>query len=321
MSVYNGEKFLKEAIESILNQSLSDFEFLIIDDGCTDRSVEIIKSINDQRIRLVHNKKNIGLTKSLNKGLKIAKGKYIARMDADDISLPLRLKKQVNLLEERKEIGLAGSWFSVINSDFEARTLESPEEIKIELLFRNSIGHPTVMFRKELVEKYDLYYNENFRTSQDHELWYRMAEYTDLSNIPEVLVLYRSHDGQVSKRSNFIQNQNSERIRHLKINDFLGREVGSSFILALNAVLANRMISATDFGKVVNLLNDLYNKNQLSKKYSSLLFRKYLNRLLKRSFGQVEKIDLKVIRDYLSSDLKSVRDIKYIGSQIYTKFI
>jgi len=109
MSVYNGEKYLREAIESILNQTFRDFEFIIINDGSTDKTSEILSSYNDPRIVIINNKRNIGLTKSLNKGLKMVKGEYIARQDADDVSLPERLERMVNFLDMNRDVGLLGS--------------------------------------------------------------------------------------------------------------------------------------------------------------------------------------------------------------------
>jgi glycosyltransferase involved in cell wall biosynthesis len=115
MSVYNGEEHLREAIDSILNQTYKNFEFLIIDDGSTDGSVNIIRSYLDPRIRLIKNKKNIGITRSLNKGLKLARGEYIARMDDDDIAFPERLEKQVRFLNEHVNVGLVGGSDITIN--------------------------------------------------------------------------------------------------------------------------------------------------------------------------------------------------------------
>ena len=112
MAVYNGEKFLKEAMESILTQTFTDFEFLIINDGSTDNSVKIIEEFNDPRIRLIHNEKNLKLIASLNKGISLAKGKYIARMDCDDISMPYRLEKEVDFLENSLEYGLVGTCYT-----------------------------------------------------------------------------------------------------------------------------------------------------------------------------------------------------------------
>ncbi len=117
MSVYNGDKYLREAIESILNQTFTDFEFIIVNDGSTDNSLEIIESYDDERIKTINNKKNIGLTKSLNKALKFAKGKYIARQDADDVSLPNRFEKQVEYLDSHPEVALVGTSVYLIDEN------------------------------------------------------------------------------------------------------------------------------------------------------------------------------------------------------------
>ncbi|MCP8319033.1 MAG: glycosyltransferase, partial [Candidatus Methylarchaceae archaeon HK01B] len=132
MSVYNGEKYLREAIDSILNQTFKDFEFLIINDGSTDRTVEILRSYHDSRIKIITNEKNMGLTKSLNKGLKIARSEYVARMDADDISYPRRLEVQYEYMKKNPDVGIVGSWNDVIDDkgntiDYRKHSLSSED--------------------------------------------------------------------------------------------------------------------------------------------------------------------------------------------------
>lgn len=117
MPVYNAEKFLKPAIESILNQTFSDFELIIIDDNSNDKTADIIKSYNDNRIKHIVNPNRIGFTNSLNQGLKIAQGDYIARMDADDISDPERFSKEIEFLENNPDIGVCGSWMKIIDEN------------------------------------------------------------------------------------------------------------------------------------------------------------------------------------------------------------
>ena len=155
MSVYNGEKHLREAIDSILNQTFGDFEFLIINDGSTDRTADILQSYQDSRIKIIHNEKNIGLTKSLNKGLKLAKGEYLARMDADDISYPNRLEVQYEYMEKNPNVGIVGSWNDVIDDIGNTigfwKCNYSSEEIYYILNFRNCLTHCSVLFKKELV--------------------------------------------------------------------------------------------------------------------------------------------------------------------------
>jgi glycosyltransferase involved in cell wall biosynthesis len=201
MSVYNNQRYLREAVDSILNQTFTDFEFLIIDDGSTDRSADIIRSYTDPRIRFIQNEKNIGLTRSLNKGLKLAIGEYIARMDADDISLPERLKKQVWFLNQHQNVGVVGGLrLEVDTNGEEIRLVRLPtdnDEIKQKLFHLNCICHSTSMFRKQCVERVGGY-REKFVTSQDYDLWLRIAEEFDVSNLKEPLCKYRIRPDSVT---------------------------------------------------------------------------------------------------------------------------
>jgi len=194
MSVYNGAKYIREAIDSILNQTFKDFEFLIIDDGSTDSSAEIIRSYSDPRIRLIRNEKNIGLTRSLNKGLKLATGQYIARMDADDISLPCRLETQGRFLDEHPRVGLISSSYIKINVageeiGFQKFSTEN-DEIKKRLLRFNYFCHPSAVFRRECIARVGAY-REQFELVEDYDLWLRIAEEFEVANIEEPLCKYR----------------------------------------------------------------------------------------------------------------------------------
>ena len=207
MPVYNGSRYLAEAIESILNQTFTDFEFLIIDDASKDNSLDIIKSYDDSRIRLVENDHNLGQTATLNKGIKIAKGKYIARLDQDDLSLPKRLEKQVKYLEDNPNICVVGSWWE--NIDENNRTLKTVRlpiqavECGFWLFIygEQPVGHPCVMFRAtEIISLGG--YNEIYNIAQDADLWLRAsANNLQFANIPEVLLSYRIHGKQGSKNS------------------------------------------------------------------------------------------------------------------------
>lgn len=194
MSVYNGEKFLKEAIESILTQTFTDFEFLIINDGSTDNSVKIIESYNDSRIKLINNEKNLKLIASLNKGISIAKGKYIARMDCDDISMPDRLEKEVDFLESSLEYGLVGTCYTVIDGlGKEQHKVSYPSSNDLITLFLSlncPLVHGSIMCRTELF-KQNLYGSKEYFAIEDYELWTRMAKVTKIHNIPEYLFKYR----------------------------------------------------------------------------------------------------------------------------------
>jgi glycosyltransferase involved in cell wall biosynthesis len=202
MPVYNCETYLRESIESILNQTFKDFEFLIIDDGSIDSSAEIIRSYSDPRIRLIQNEENIGITKSLNKGLNLAKGKYIARQDADDISMPERLEKQVNFLEAHSNIALISSSIQGIEeSGKEVWIWKLPCDnniIKENLLKGlNQFSHPSSMFKKECIQKVGGY-RQIFDAAEDYDLWLRIAEEYEVSNIEQILCRYRVRKEAIS---------------------------------------------------------------------------------------------------------------------------
>lgn len=218
MSVYNGEKYLREAIDSILDQTFTDFEFLIINDGSTDRTAEILQSYDDSRIRVINNEKNIGLTKSLNKGLKMARSEYIARMDADDVSMPTRLEKEVAFLDENKNVGLVGTYYLMMNENGKVlhtvKCLTKGKELKEKLLEGNQFGHGSVMFRAECIERVGLY-REEVGSAEDYDLWLRISEVYDVVNIPEPLYKWRFNLKSISFRKKVQQDKFAELVREL----------------------------------------------------------------------------------------------------------
>lgn len=195
MPVYNGERYLRQALESILKQTFTDFEFVIIEDGSTDNTCAILESYDDSRIVIVRNQKNIGFTRSLNKGLSLAQGEYVARMDADDISLPQRFTKQVAFLREHPEIGILGCNCLDIDSKGRYAGLrvmpDSNLQIRWASLLENPFAHPAVMMRRDVITRNGLAYDESFETTQDYELWSRVLKYTRGGNLSEPLVQYR----------------------------------------------------------------------------------------------------------------------------------
>ncbi|SFL68888.1 glycosyltransferase family 2 protein [Pelosinus propionicus] len=216
MPVYNGSRYLREAMDSITRQTFYDFEFLIINDGSADHSKDIITSYKDGRIRLIENEKNIGISASLNKGIAFARGRYIARMDGDDISMPERLYKQVLFMESHPQIGVCGSWVKTIGEWYQGQLWElstEPEQIKCQLLFTTSLSHPSVLIRREVLKNTGLSYNGRYKYAQDYKLWMELAKTTLLANIPEALVQYRFNDNQVSTRYHREQMQEVDSIR------------------------------------------------------------------------------------------------------------
>ena len=194
MPVYNAQQYLREAIDSILNQTFGDFEFIIFDDGSTDESLKIIQSYRDSRIRVVSGKGNRKLVPPLNDAIQMAKGKYLARMDSDDISLANRFQEQVTFMEKNPNIDVCGTFFRTIGGRVnlsKAYPVLDPK-IKLAMLFYCPLAHPTVMMRRSTMINKCFFYDEQFLYAEDYDLWSRMAASgCTFHNIPEVLLRYR----------------------------------------------------------------------------------------------------------------------------------
>lgn len=212
MPVYNAEKYLREAIDSILNQTYRNFEFIIINDGSTDNSADIVRSYDDARIVFVDNKKNQGLVTVLNQGLDMARGEYIARMDSDDISLPTRFAKQVMFMEKHPDVGVLGTFFHIFGGIDRIETKKKYPSLA-DMLPTSPVGHPTVMMRKSVFDKYNLRYDARYKHAEDYELWTRVIDFSRVANLPTVLLNYRWSGDNVSVKHEAEQLQNSEIIK------------------------------------------------------------------------------------------------------------
>jgi glycosyltransferase involved in cell wall biosynthesis len=213
MPVYNAEAYVSEAIASILHQSYADFELLVIDDGSQDGSMERISSFTDNRIKLIRHSINKGLVVRLNEGLAVASGDYIARMDADDISTPDRLRVQIDFMEQHPQIGVCGSRGLLLGTNVKWGEALHPEEAKCRLLFRCCMIHPTVMIRRRALQKSRLCYEESFRHAEDYRLWSELVEHTAFSNLPDLLLSYRLHEQQVSQQFHELQLAKAQEIQ------------------------------------------------------------------------------------------------------------
>lgn len=205
MPVYNSEKYLREAMDSILNQTFSDFEFIIIDDGSSDTSPEIVRSYDDPRIRFYQNEHNMGVAATLNRGLDLAVGEYIARMDSDDISLPERFEKQVKYMDGHMEVGVCGGAVYLFDGkrDYKVRTFSTEDyQVAVDLVFNCALVHPTAMIRSSILSEESIRYQLEFEGCEDYRLWCGLIRCDAITNLPDILLHYRKHGNQVTATVN-----------------------------------------------------------------------------------------------------------------------
>lgn len=208
MGVYNSELFLKEAMDSILNQSYKDFEFLIINDGSSDKSEEIILSYNDNRIHYFKNHENIGIGRTVRKGMEMIHSKYVIRVDSDDISFPDRFQEQVDFMDSHPEIAIAGTLFDVMGDPIKGSDLyESSLKIRTRALFECPIIQPSIIINNEFIKRHQLNYDKRFEVAGDFALFLDTLKHGELAIIPKKLMSYRRHKGQVTSKKYNLQDE------------------------------------------------------------------------------------------------------------------
>jgi glycosyltransferase involved in cell wall biosynthesis len=266
MSVHDGETYLSESVSSILNQSFSDFEFIIVDDGSEDRTWEMLRTYQrkDPRIVLIRNEHNVGLTPSLNKGLARARGEYIARQDADDISLLNRLEKQVAVLDDHPGFVLVSSNIEFI--DLHGRSVRrshraaDPDLIAWYLIFYNHVaGHSVVMFRRKTVAELGGY-SERYRFSQDHELWLRLAQVGDMVVLSDVLLQWRGHDENISCKADAEQEALSLEGTRQRISGLVEEPINLTEAKKLRDFWVGQFDDGSEFGEVHVRLRQIYDR-------------------------------------------------------------
>lgn len=226
MPTYNTPvDILREAVESILRQTFKDFEYIIIDDGSTNDSVDYLNSLEDKRIRLIRNPENVGITKSLNIGLRAAQGKYIARMDSDDISLPGRLEKQYAFMESRPDAIACGTGYELIGVVHGTRPgkIIKMKDYRVKMLFAYPGPiHPTAFIDREKLMKHKVWYDENLPYAQDYGLWAEISRYGKVCVLPDILLQHRIHSNQVSKQHRERQIQCDKAVQKKLLEELIG---------------------------------------------------------------------------------------------------
>lgn len=278
MPVYNNAQYVQGAIHSILVQTYTDFELIVIDDGSTDGSAYLISQITDPRVRKVYHPQNRGLVSSLNEGLSMATGEYIVRMDSDDLSTPDRLGVQVSFMDQNPSIELSGAAYT---TSIGGRPKVNPihhEEISTWLLFHCCICHPTVIMRNSMVHRLGVQYDNNYPHAEDYELWNRLAPQIQTSNLPINLLFYRLHTSQVSNRFRAIQNDSARKVRQrqfaqlgLQLSDEENQIMLDFMEFKINAGDYNNYARALGFANWVleqNRKYQVYNQEMLNLAFS-----------------------------------------------------
>lgn len=286
LPVYNGEKYLKDCINSVLNQTYSNFEFVIIDDGSVDSTESIISSYNDSRIRFIKNQQNLKLIATLNKGIKLSEGKYIARIDADDLMHPNRLQKQVDFLETNVDYVFVGSAVRLIKEEVEEESIRyytEHDDIVFSMLFYCPFIHPSLLLRKSIINENELYFDSDFLHAEDYELWTRIVTFGKVANLPEKLTSYRIHHDQISQQHIDYQKKQMQLIR----NNFLNKRLTDFSDLEKDILFGNQSIS-----RLTQFLN-LLNKFELDNSFQGGAKIRYIYNSAKTKILTIDTIGLK----------------------------
>ncbi len=268
MSTYERYDYLQESVDSILDQTYRNLELIVVLEYCKNQAIieKMLKKLNDSRIKIIKNTKRIGFAESLNIGIKAAKGKYIARMDDDDISHPTRFERQVEFLENHEDVGICGTsgdFFGKYQGNIPVKT--DPETLKVITLFKTPFIHPTVMMRKDMIEYYNLYYDKNYFT-EDYELWSRAVNCFKISNIDCSLLDYRCSDTNSTAGQNEIKIHDSHKAvmkkqlkKYLNLDltnneietiqlrkDIITNSVNQKEIICLRKVVLKKIINANN---------------------------------------------------------------------------
>ena len=317
MSVYNGEKYLGEAIESVLKQTYSNFEFIIINDGSVDKSLSIIQSYIDKRLVVINNDRNNGLIYSLNKGLQIAKGEYIARMDADDICLPVRLELQVNEFLKNQDALVIGSDYYLLNGDKNTyiRNSNDSDFQKAVLLFAPCFCHPTVMMKNVFREK-NIFYDKDYIHAEDYKLWTDLYSLGTFLNVNKPLLKYRHHSSQISNQKNESQLSISKSIRKQYIQK-LGFTLSDSQFETLNVIGNNVFIrTIEELKNVEGCLLHLKVQNKLHKTFSEISFNKFLYKFWLDSCGN-SSLGMSAYRSFFFSEISGYANLSFMDKNIF----
>jgi glycosyltransferase involved in cell wall biosynthesis len=325
MPVYNAQHYVQEAIESILSQTYTNFELLILNDQSTDDSLDVLMRMAalDCRIILVNIEINSGPAVVRNQGVAMSKGSYIAFMDADDVSMSNRFEKQIKLLDSRPDIAVCGSWFTLFGENIEDQQIEhfeNHDDLKVHFLNECYVGNPTVMCRKEVFESGQ--FNRTYFPMDDYELWSRLIAKHHFYNIQESLLRYRWHQNNISstKKVNLKEIHNKIRINQLKE---LGIDSSTfQYTNYLDTLLFTKKQNWQTITSILKCKNELVEKNRAAKIFSESIFENQIDETIKKTVLKAKKYNVKLLiylvknEKKLFSNLSIKHQIKIIFKSI-----
>lgn len=277
MPAYNAEAYIKEAIDSILNQSFTDFELIVINDCSVDGTEAVVLGYSDRRIIYFKNEKNMGVAATLNRGLSAAKGEFIARMDSDDVAMPERFAQQVDFLIRHPNYAICGSSLTVFGENQPERAFPYPQtdkEIRANMIFNSPFAHPTIMMRGEMLNRCGRYYDESYEKAEDFELWYRLLRYGKGYNFQQPLLRYRHHGKQVRTANAAEQKEAVLRLRERMVKELNADLTAEEMEVFQSLCGGQRTFSEDEYGLFISggkKLIDVYPQGRaLRKIYSQL---------------------------------------------------
>jgi glycosyltransferase involved in cell wall biosynthesis len=309
MSVYNGQEFLRSAMDSILRQTYKDFEFLIINDGSNDNTEQIIKSYDDSRIVYIKNKRNLGLIDSLNTGLTKARGELIARMDADDIAIGNRIELQYDFFMNNPDMVVCGTDYYAMTERAlkRVRNINDSDYLKAILLFSTCFCHPTVMY-KNVFKSSNVEYEGDFLHAEDYRLWTNLSRYGNFGILDIPLLKYRSHSAQISHKHHERQLGLSGRIRIDYLNQ-MGFICSDENMIIHNLIANNTFIrSLTTLHQIESWLTDLLSQNSTLGAFNNCSFEKVIYKFWTDSCGN-SNLGRSSYKVWKNSSLRNLRKV------------
>lgn len=303
MPVYNGEKFLEETIESVLNQTFTDFKYIILNDNSTDASLEILQKyqVKDDRIVIVNKAENVGPANLRNEGIAMAETNFVALIDADDIAMPTRFEKQIKVMEANENLGLCGTWFTIFGDKKEKviRHSVTHEELKVQMLNNCGIGNPTVMLRKDLLG--DIKFENQFVPAEDYGMFCEFINKAEFYNIPESLLRYRWHPNNISQTKEENLRKSEVLIKKRQLENLGIASGNKDFQYYINAVSLKRKLSFEEIKETINAAKILKLNNLKFQYCNQKLLENHIDKTILRTIRNAKKYSFEYIK-YLKNE-------------------